>query len=100
MDSDPALAKRLEDNVAQRAALANLEAEVVQSEVGANPSKRARQDEAAPQDSVITGGASSSVTESDVDMQTIPANDRWIQATMTRCVDWTCATSSTNVVCT
>ena len=42
MDSDPALAKRLEDNVAQRAALANLEAEVVQSEVGAHQNVHVR----------------------------------------------------------
>ena len=50
---DPALAKRLEDNLAKRAAFATkLEADVVQNEVGTNPSTRARQDEAAPQDSV------------------------------------------------
>ena len=61
MESDLALAKRLEDNLAQSAAFAKLDAEVVQSEVRANLSKCARQDEAAPQDSVITGGASSSV---------------------------------------
>ena len=79
MESDPALAKRLEDDLAQRAAFAKPEAEVVQSEVGANPSTRARQDEAAKKDSLSTGGASSGVTESDADMHTILANDRWIQ---------------------
>ena len=76
MESDLALAKRVEDNLVERAAFAKLEAEVVQSEVGAKPSKRARQDEATPQKSVSTGGASSSVSESDADMQTIHSGKR------------------------
>ena len=36
VDSDPALARRLEDNLAQGAVFAKLEAEVVQREVGAH----------------------------------------------------------------
>ena len=76
MESDPALAKRLEGNLARRVAVAETEAEVVQSKVRANPSKRARQDEAAPQESETTGGASSSVAESDVEMRTINAYKR------------------------
>ena len=67
------LARRLEDNLARRAAFAKPEAETVQSEVGANPPKGALHDEAAPQESEITGGASSSVAERDVDKQTIHA---------------------------
>ena len=76
MESDPALAKRLEGNLAWRVAFANREAEVVQSVVRANPSKRARHDEAAPQESEITGGASSSIAESDVEMRTVHAGKR------------------------
>ena len=68
MDNDPALAKRLEDNLTQREAFAKPETEVAQSGVGANPLKRARRDEIAPQESEITGGASSSVAASDVEM--------------------------------
>ena len=41
-----------------------------------NPSKRARHDEVAPQESEITGGASSSVAESDVEMRTTHAGKR------------------------
>ena len=76
MESDPAHAKRLEDNLARRVAFAKLEMGLVESELTTNPSKRARQDGVAPQESEINGGTSSSVAVSDVEMQTIHAGKR------------------------
>ena len=67
MESDPALAKSLEDNLARRVGFVKPESEVVQSELRTKPSKRTHQDEGEPPESAITEGASRCVAE----MQTI-----------------------------
>ena len=79
MESDPAHAKRLEDIWPGEWHSPNLR--LVESELTTNPSQRARQDGAAPQESEINGGTSSSVAEATWKCKRYTlANDRCIQA--------------------
>ena len=78
MESDPMLAKRLEDNLNRRNELANPETTTTTSSEGkTDTAKRARQgDVETPQESVNTGGASSSSAQADVNMRLIHVGER------------------------
>ena len=98
MENVTAHAKRLEDDLTSRAKFANPKLEVAApNERRTDATKRERRDEIEPpQESANTRGASSSSAGADVDTL---ANDRWSQAaTMTWCADWTCVTSSMNIL--
>ena len=82
MENDPAHAKRLEDNLTRQTEFANPEPEVATpSEGRTDATKRARQDEIGPQQEFPdTGGASSCSTGADVDMRSMSAGKRPLEA--------------------
>ena len=82
MENDLSHAKRLEDNLSRQTEFANPEPDVATpSEGRTDVTKRVRQDENGPQqESPDTGGASSSSTGADVDMRSMSAGKRPLEA--------------------